>query len=150
MKISNEGITFIKEREAFRAIPYKDSAGKLTIGFGHLLKRGEVFGAISSVEATAIMLRDLVPAETSINTHVTITLEQYQYDALVSFTFNEGVAAFEGSTLLKKVNKKDIAGAASEFLRWDKEHVNGILVSSVGLLNRRKKERIIFMGGGYA
>ena len=150
MRTSKDGIEFIKAHEGFRATPYKDTAGRLTIGFGHLIKKGEVFGAISSVEATAMMQRDVGPVETAINHQVTILLLQNQFDALVSFIYNVGDPNFEPSTMHKKLNNGDITGAADEFLKWDHDHVNGILVEEHGLHIRRAQERAMFLGGVYA
>lgn len=48
----------------------------------------------------------------------TVPLTQNQFDALVSFSFNVGVGAFSKSTLLKRLNQKDYAGAKQEFRRW--------------------------------
>lgn len=143
MRTSKDGIDFIKAHEGFRATPYKDVAGYLTIGFGHLIKKGEVFGAISSVEATAIMQRDLSPFEDCINSHVHVNLQQCQFDALVSFTYNLGQGNFVSSTLLKKLNANDMDGAADEFLKWDR--AGGQVVR--GIFLRRQEEQVMFLGG---
>ena len=59
MNVSSRGVDLIKSFEGFSAVPYKDVKGLLTIGFGHLIKPGEVFGALSSVEATSLLERDV-------------------------------------------------------------------------------------------
>jgi len=141
MNISQKGIELIKSFEGFRAVPYKDIAGFLTIGFGHKIVAGEVFGAISSLEATAILHRDVQWAVTIINTAVEVTLTQNQFDALCSFTYNVGAHAFATSTLLKLINEDDFAGAAKEFLKWD---IAGNKVSA-SLLARRQKEMELFL-----
>jgi len=141
MNISQKGIELIKSFEGFRAVPYKDIAGFLTIGFGHKIVAGEVFGAISSLEATAILHRDVQWAVTIINTAVEVTLAQNQFDALCSFTYNVGAHAFATSTLLKLINEDDFAGAAKEFLKWD---IAGNKVSA-SLLARRQKEMELFL-----
>jgi len=141
MNISQKGIELIKSFEGFRAVPYKDIAGILTIGFGHKIVAGEVFGAISSLEATAILHRDVQWAVTIINTAVEVTLTQNQFDALCSFTYNVGAHAFATSTLLKLINEDDFAGAAKEFLKWD---IAGNKVSA-SLLARRQKEMELFL-----
>ena len=141
MNISQNGIELIKSFEGFRAVPYKDIAGFLTIGFGHKIVAGEVFGAISSLEATAILHRDVQWAVTIINTAVEVALNQNQFDALCSFTYNVGAHAFATSTLLKLINEEDFAGAAKEFLKWD---IAGGKVSA-SLLARRQKEKALFL-----
>lgn len=141
MKTSPRGIEFIKSKEGFSATPYRDSAGLLTIGFGHLIRHGECFGAISSVEATALFEKDLQPAEECIKKHVTVPITQNQFDALVSFIYNLGCGNFAGSTLLKKLNAGLIAEAAREFLRWDRAAGKEI----PGLLVRRGQEMSLFL-----
>lgn len=140
MKISSKGLDLIKEFEGFRAVPYKDAVGLPTIGYGHLIKKGEVFGAISSVEATAILSRDVEDAENSVNKMVNVPINQHQFDALVSFTYNLGGHSLLSSTLLKKLNLKDFEGAAEEFLKWD--HAGGKQLP--GLTRRRKAEKELF------
>lgn len=146
MKTSENGIKFLKDREGFRATPYKDTGGKLTIGFGHLVKPGEVFGALSSVEATALLERDVAIAETCINNFVREPLNQNEFDALISFVFNLGCANFKGSTLLKLLNKGDFDAAANEFVKWcHVTDVEGVHIRDIGLLNRRNLEKELFL-----
>jgi lysozyme len=71
------------------------------------------------------------------NQHTT----QHQYEAMVDFTFNVGCGAFRKSTLLKKVNKGDMHGAAQEFFRWTM--VKGKVVPS--LMHRRRDEYNLFV-----
>jgi lysozyme len=70
---------------------------------------------------------------------------QNQFDALVSFAYNEGVNALKTSTLLRLFNSGDSQGAADQFLVWDKVRENGQLVESDGLLRRRQAERQLFL-----
>ncbi len=140
MKISDNGLELIKQFEGFRAIPYKDVVGKLTIGFGHLIKPGEAFGALSSTEATQLLRKDCSKAEACVNNCVKVQLNQNQFDALVSFVYNLGCGAFMASTLLKDLNKKDFVAAENEFHKWD--HAGGLVVP--GLSKRRKQEAKLF------
>ena len=145
MKTSSNGIALIKTFEGFRATPYKDVAGKLTIGFGHLILAGEVFGALSSVEATALLMKDVADkAEVYVNKFTTFPLTQNQFDALVSFTFNEGGENYRTSTLLKYVNSSQYEKVPAELCNWVFVHVNGKAVVNAGLLSRRQKEGELF------
>ena len=66
-----------------------------------------------------------------------VPINQDQFDALVSFTYNVGVNAFADSTLLKKVKvDPNDPTIRDEFMRW--VYVNGVVVQ--GLVNRRQKE----------
>ena len=71
-----------------------------------------------------------------------IVFEQAQFDALCSFTFNLGGGALSSSTLLRKLNERDYAGAAEEFPRWC--HAGGREVP--GLVRRRLAEQSLFKG----
>lgn len=140
MEVSDKGLSLIKQFEGFSAIPYKDTGGRMTIGFGHLIKKGEVFGAISSVEAASLLMQDVQFAVNCIEDNATAELTQNEFDALVSFVYNLGCANFKSSTLLKYVNLYNMELAAGEFKKWG--NVNG--KPSKGLLNRRLKEAALF------
>lgn len=140
MKISQKGIDLLKEFEGFEAKPYLCSAGKKTIGYGHVILVGENFDSVSIERAEALLRKDVEIAEKAINLNVDVKISQYQFDAIACFVFNVGVGAFIKSTLREKLNMGDYKGASEQFLRWDK--VNGKSVA--GLLIRRKKERALF------
>lgn len=65
---------------------------------------------------------------------------QHQFDAMVSFAYNVGVAAFSSSTLLKKHKAGDYSGAFSEFARWNKN--DGKVMA--GLTRRRAAEADLY------
>jgi lysozyme len=80
--------------------------------------------------------QDLEGAERTVNEAVTVPLNQNQFDALVSFTFNVGNGAFRGSTLLKLLNQRQYDQVPTQLRRWVMD--NGHVVQ--GLVNRREKE----------
>ena len=146
MKIDSAGLELIKKFESFRAIAYKDTAGLWTIGWGHLIKKGEKFlGPISSVQGQTLLLQDVQEAVDCVNANTTITLNQNQFDSLVSFTYNVGCEALRESSLLKYVNLGNFTAAAAEFHKWNHDRVNGKLVVVNGLTNRRNLEAQLFM-----
>lgn len=147
MNISQNGIELIKKFEGFSAVPYKDTAGYLTIGFGHKVVNGEVFGSLGSMEATALLMKDIQWAVTTINKAVEVQLTQNQFDALVCFVYNVGAHNFCTSTMLKKINEQLFGEAANEFLKWCNETVNGKEVKNKGLYSRRQNEREYFLTG---
>jgi lysozyme len=71
-----------------------------------------------------------------------VPLTENQYAALVSFEFNVG--KLSESTLLKLLNFGDKEGAANQFVRWNKGHVEGKLVPLAGLTRRRTAESALF------
>ena len=143
MNISQSGLDLIKKFEGFKANSYKDIAGYPTIGYGHKIVQGEVFGTINVTEATALLMKDVQWAVTTINKYVQVQLNQNQFDALVSFTYNVGAHAFATSTMLKLINAGKLGEAANEFSKWS----NAGGVKSRGLADRRLNEREYFLTG---
>lgn len=118
MKLSLMGARLLAEREGVRTKAYQDTKGIWTIGIGHTGPEVRK-GLIVSIEKVYSWFEsDVKWAEDCVNNNVTITLTQNQFDALVSFVFNIGATAFVKSTILRKLNKNDIAGAVLEFDRW--------------------------------
>jgi len=140
MKTSDAGKSLIKEFEGCVLKVYKDSVGLDTIGIGHLIKEGESFTTITEQEALDLLAKDLAQAENCIN-GTGLTLNQNQFDALVSFVFNLGCGAFRRSTLLKYLQARDMDSASGEFARWDM--AGGKRVP--GLTRRRMAETRMFM-----
>lgn len=124
MKVSDNGVAFLTKHEGFRTVAYKDQVGKWTIGYGHLIKlpyeQMYVDEPISKELAQNILKEDLSSAEVCIKAYVKVPLDQCQFDALISFVFNVGCAAFGRSTLLVLLNKGEYDRAAEQLLRWDK------------------------------
>ena len=148
MKTSDKGIDAIKHFEGFRNKAYKDVAGYWTIGYGHLVRKGDgvVIGdIISPVNATLVLRQDLEDAEHTVNNHTQVQLSQNQFDALVSFVYNLGAQRFIGSSLLRYLNAGNSAAAAQEFTKWDMaggQHNKGIH-------DRRVAEQAMFINGKY-
>ena len=88
-----------------------------TIGFG--TTTGVTLGDTTTPpKALARALTDVQQFEGALKTCVTVPLAQHEYDALVSFSYNVGSRAFCQSTLVRKLNAEDYAGACAELLRW--------------------------------
>lgn len=140
MHISNNGIDLIKQFEGCKLTAYKCPAGVWTIGYGYT-KNVKPDMKITSSKATELLIDDLKTYESYVNKYVKVKLNQNQFDALVSFTYNCGGGALKSSTLLKKLNKGDYTGAANELLRWNK--ASGKVLA--GLTRRRKAEKALFL-----
>jgi lysozyme len=137
LKISDQGLRLIVEREGSRNEAYRDSVGVWTIGVGHTgpeVVEGLVWSEDQIMEALG---DDLATVELVINLNVHVLLEQHQFDALVSFTFNVGAEAFRTSTLLRKINLKEFDEAEDQFDRW---HIPPEITS------RRNGEKHQFIG----
>ncbi|ETD67168.1 muraminidase [Pelistega indica] len=143
---SAEGIKFISRWEGFSAKPYRDVVGVPTIGFGATYypngKRVTLNDApITKEQGIELLKHTVQDFEDAVNTYVTVTLNQNQFDAIVSFAYNVGIEAFKKSTLLKLLNKGQPYAAAQEFLKWNKAGGKSI----AGLSNRRKAEKELFL-----
>lgn len=142
MNLSPEGLDLIKGFEQLRLTAYLDTGGVWTIGYGHT--RSALSGMqISEARALMLLAQDVAEAVEAVNKLVRVTLEQYEFDALVSFVFNVGVGAFKSSTMLRCINDRaEPMRIGTEFLRW--VYDNGKKIA--GLETRRRKERLLFLG----
>ena len=140
MKCSQEGLALIKKFEGCRLKAYRCSANVLTIGYGHT---GEVKedDTITQPEADKLLENDIAKFEEYVSDNVIVELKQYQFDALVAWTFNLGVGNLRSSTMLKKLNESgDYDSVPSEMRRWNK--AGGKTLD--GLIRRRKAEGLLF------
>ena len=130
----------VQEFEGLATEPYEDVVGKWTVGYGHLLRSGEPRCKITEADAVRLLCNDMRDAEACVEGAVDVPLTQNQADALYSFVFNLGCARLLSSTLLKKLNAKDYAGAAAEFPKWCRAGGRDV----PGLLRRRLAEQLLF------
>jgi lysozyme len=148
MKISQQGIDFIKQFEGFRAKAYLCSAKVPTIGYGSTrYADGTPVSlrdpAITEAVASALFKDTLVIYEKAVTKAVKIPLEQYEFDALVSLCYNIGVGNLVSSTLVKLLNEDEARiEVAGQFLRWNR--ANSVVIP--GLTRRREAEREMFLG----
>lgn len=140
---------------------YLCPAGVWTIGWGHAIVDGGVQlkgpankfrarvlypGGITREQAEALLRADLIPRAASVSSLLKVATTEAQFGALVALVFNIGAANLGASTLLRKLNLGDLAGAADQFLVWDKARVHGVLQALAGLSRRRRAERAMFLG----
>ena len=118
MKVSQNGIDLIKQFEGFCAQAYNCPAGVKTIGFGHVIKQNENFSEITLEEAEDLLHNDLILIERAILRNIEIFLNQNQFDALASFTFNVGPGALQRSALKQKINRKEHHIVGDELKKW--------------------------------
>lgn len=135
-RISAAGLELVKSFEGLRLQSYRDTGGVLTIGYGHTgpdVKPGMV---ITVAKAEQYLRDDLAEAEDAVSKFITVPLNDNQFVALVSFTFNVGREAFRRSTLRKKLNAGDYDAVPGQLARWVND--NGKKIN--GLVRRRKAE----------
>ncbi|MBE5527621.1 glycoside hydrolase family 24, partial [Laribacter hongkongensis] len=92
---------------------------------------------ITPPKALARALTDVQKFEGALKQCVRVPLHQYEYDAFVSLAYNIGSGAFCSSTLVRKLNAGDYAGACAEIDRWI--YAGGKRLP--GLVKRRAEER---------
>lgn len=142
MQLGPKGRALIQRFETLKLVAYKPtSKDHWTIGWGHTgpdVHEGLVW---TPMQADAAFSADAQFAERQIIRSTDVELTQNQFDAMVSFTFNEGVGNEARSTLLKYVNARRWHDAANEFPKW--VYQDGIVLN--GLVVRRAAERALFL-----
>lgn len=139
MKTGINGIELIKKYEGLSLVAYKCPANVLTIGYGHTLNVKST-DVISKEDAEYLLKQDLKRFEDSVNNQK-LDINQNQFDALVSFSFNLGVGNFQKSTLLKKIkgNPND-QSIRDEFAKW--KYAGSKVLN--GLVRRRAEEAELY------
>ena len=117
MKTSDQGLTILIDREAKRNKAYLDTVGVPTIGVGHTGPEVHMGLVWTDDEVKAAFAKDIQRFEQAV-TEACPGINQNQFDALVSFSFNVGVGAFTNSTLVRKIKAGDFAAAAAHFDVW--------------------------------
>lgn len=142
MKTSQAGIDLIKKYEGLQLTSYACSNGILTIGYGHIGPDVSINQTITEDKAEQLLKDDLEIFEDAVKELIDIDLNQSQFDALVSFTYNCGDGALEQSTLRKRLNSGEDPNivAKEELPRW-KNGSKGVLP---GLVKRREEEVKLF------
>jgi lysozyme len=144
--INKAGIDLISQFEGFSSKPYLCSAKVPTIGYGTTRypngKKVTLQDTSITVEqAKDIMRHDVRQFELAVDAMAVDTINQNQFNALVSFAYNVGANALRTSTLLKKVNANpNDPFIRNEFLRWNR--AGGNIVA--GLTRRREAESNLY------
>lgn len=143
-QINAAGLALIQNFEGCELTAYPDpgSGGDpWTIGFGHTGSDVHPGSSITQTRADELLLQDLAVFERCVNDAVSHSITPNQFAACVSFAYNEGCGAFEGSTLLRLLNAGDVRGAADQFGEW--VSADGRVLE--GLVRRRAAERALFL-----
>ena len=136
ISLSATALVALLLHEGYRENAYTPVAGDVpTIGFG--TTNGVRLGDRTTPEkALNVALKDVQKFEGALKECVTVPLEQHEYDAYISLSYNIGSNAFCKSTLVRKLNTGDYEGACNQILRWDQ--FNGKPLA--GLTKRRQEE----------
>lgn len=150
-EINAEGLKLLKAFEGLEKLmhgpngeeyieAYQDVGGVWTIGWGCTegVKKGM---KINRAEAESLLRKELEKFEKAVTDNVKVQINDNQFSALVSFSYNVGSEALSRSTLLKSLNEHKYQEAADELLWWDKVDGKPFL----GLERRRRAERSLFL-----
>lgn len=144
-QVSPQGVDLICGFEGLELKAYDDGVGVCTIGYGTTIYphgKAVQYGDTCTIEqAKNYMQYDLRRFEQAVTAAVNVPLNQNQFDALVSLSYNIGIGAFKNSTLLKLLNASDYHAASHQFDVWIK--AGGKTVQ--GLVNRRAVEKTLFL-----
>jgi lysozyme len=143
-QINAAGLAIIKTGESLQLNAYLDPAGIPTIGWGHT--PATMGTTITEEQADALLAADVSSACEGVNGVTSdVSTTDNQFSAMVSLTFNIGIGAFRGSTVLRLHRAGKYQGAADAFLFWNKSHVDGVLVALAGLTKRREQEMDLYL-----
>lgn len=146
MKLNSKGYDLIVKHEGLSLKPYLCPAKIPTIGYGNTYypngKRVTLLDEPITKEYALEIFKEIADRfAKAVSKLVVVPLNQNQFNALVSFAYNVGMANFQKSTLLKKVNKnKDDISIELEFNKW--VFAKGVKLN--GLVKRRKDESNIY------
>ena len=139
--ISSAGLRLIRSFESFSPLPYLCPAGYKTLGWGHVVKPGELFDLpLSQENAETLLLKDVGYTERAISRLIRVPLKQEMFDSLGSWVYNLGSGALQRSTLRIVLNRGEYVEAPNEIRRW-------IFVGArkiKGLIYRREIEARLF------
>lgn len=130
------GLPLVGYYEGRSLVAYLDPVGIPTICDG--ITQGVKLGQVKTdAECDALLTAELSAAIATVDRLALRAQPDTRRAALGSFVYNVGAGAFERSTLLRKLNAGDVAGACSELSRW--VYAKGRQLA--GLVKRRAAER---------
>jgi lysozyme len=152
--INEAGLLLIDGFEKLSLVPYDDGYGYWTVGWGHKLQPTDPKVAITREEADELQHGDLLIATEAVERGITVPLNDNQFAALVSLTYNVGRGRRDpkgrdgifclrsgfASTLVRLLNAGDYVGACNQFAVWNRA---GGVVSN-GLIRRRAAEQVLY------
>lgn len=139
--VNAQTLALIKQYEGFSANNYICPAGYPTIGYGHVVLEGENFSdGITHEWAQQLLRADARKAERAVLRYIDVPLNDNQYGALVSFTFNLGAGALQRSTLRRVINREEHEEVPKQLARW--VWAGGKQLK--GLVKRRKSEAALY------
>lgn len=136
MKCNTLGLNLIKSLEGCKLTAYKLKGERnYTIGYGHSssdIKKGQT---ITQAEADAFLKSDLARFEKYVEKNTKFNLNENQFSALVSYTYNRGYKGFK--QLMDNSNESNLSDNIVVYWGSNKNYKDA-------LIKRRKKEQTLF------
>ena len=138
MWTSKRGVDLIKSFEGFSSVAIKLKGEQYyTIGYGHYGPDVKAGQRMTREEAEILIRKDLQQFEGWVNQYAPWPLNQNEFDALVSFTYNCGPGSLQ--SLVRGRTKAQVANRMMVYTH------SGSEAYTPGLINRRQKERALFL-----
>lgn len=149
MKTSEACIAILKEMEGFAEFPYFDYA-QYSVGYGTACEKDDYPDGITEEEADALLREYIANAELELNVFANkyeILFSQYQFDALMLFTYNCGSGWMYGESDMRRavINNAYANDFIYAYTQWS--NAGGQL--HTGLINRRLREANMYLNGAY-
>jgi len=152
MDTSSELAKFMGDAEGgFHATIYTNdgnNSSNPTIGYGHKLTPTEIANntytgkTISEADALALFQQDVKMAKYAVQQNITVSLTQYQFDALVCFAYQQGYGNFVKSDVRALINAGNFNGAMDALRNITQDHKDG-------RFHRHEEESDLFQSGDY-
>jgi lysozyme len=140
--ITINGLEFTKGWEVYKGNPYDDGYGYITWGYGHCRRGNEPIPEyVSEDDALILLAKDVGIAERAVLRYINVPLDDGQFDAIASMTFNAGNGALQRSRIRMLVNRGEYEAAAEMF---PKSFITSNGIKSKGLIRRRLAEQSLF------
>lgn len=147
MQLSDKGVKFLIKEEGVKLSSYLDVANVWTIGTGFTyyedgtpVKEGD---KITAKRNESLFKRIVLNFENNLNKKLKTSVNQNQYDALISLSFNIGISGFNNSSALKAINVNPNDPQIKKLIElWRFATVKG--EKKPVLLARRKRETDLY------
>lgn len=122
--VSSSMVVGVAQYEGFRPVAYRPVPQDI-LTYGHGFTKREdgspvrQTDTITEQDSKLRLKRELIDYKQRISSCVKVPVTDNEASAFISLSYNIGTNAFCGSTLVKKLNQYDYAGACKEILKWD-------------------------------
>lgn len=145
LAVNEEGLDIIKTSRGLH-LTATQQQGHWNIGYGHTATAEEGM-TLTVPEAESLLISDLQDAEEAVHQMVPVALNDNEYSALVSFIDSVGVQSFVESDVYLHLQEGDRKEAADAMRQHTIARVNGEMVQMPSLVERRERERQLFLSG---